>query len=869
MSETPFALAVREWQAGRVESAERACRQAMALDAAAADPYRLLAEICASTGRTGQAIEALTALTARVPNDAAAWRQLADLHARAGAIEPAIAAAEQSLVAEPDHPRGLNNLGHLLIGAGRPEQALPCLRRAIAARPDYAIAHNNLGLALARLDRLDEAIVHYGEALALNPDFAQARSNLSVAERRRAEARAARARAADPSAGPALLARVHELLQRDEVAAALAACDEAMAHEDAAPRVAGLAGLRASALLALDRVTEALAAATDAVAREPGDAQAWIVLGHARLRSDLALPALEAFDAAAALPHFGARAHAGRGLALEALGRADEAIAAFERSVSLDPTDADVFERVGSLMLTLGRHANAQAAFAAARERDPGRPGLLEGEAAALCALGRHEEAVPLLEELGRRAASTPYLAGNLLHARLHCCLWEGLEAVRSALYRAIDAGDPAETPFGCLAHSTQAAVQLRCARLFTQQHAGEARGAPPRDGRAPRGRLRIGYLSADFTDHPVGQLMAPVLEAHDRGRFEIVALSAGARTASALRQRIERSVDAFVDVSALSDADCAAVIRARELDVLVDLGGHTAGSRTPVLAFRPAPVQVSYLGYPGTLGADYVDYLLADRHVIPAGLRGQYAEQIVELPHSYFPGARPGTPPAPVSRAQAGLPEAGVVFCAFNAPYKFTPAMFDTWMRILTAVPDSVLWLRELRPATRQRLAARAAQGGVSRSRLVYAPRVPTHDEHLARLACADLFLDTYPYNAHTTASDALSVAVGVLTLAGETFASRVATSLLHACGLGDLSMSSLEAYERYAIEVGNCEATRRALEARVASRVARAPLFATEGHCRALEAAYEALVDRHARGLPPGPLAIAPPGTVGYPEL
>ena len=377
----------------------------------------------------------------------------------------------------------------------------------------------------------------------------------------------------------------------------------------------------------------------------------------------------------------------------------------------------------------------------------------------------------------------------------------------------------------------------------------------PPRPESA---RLRIAYLSADLRDHAVGQLVAGVIESHDRTRFETFAFSTSADDGSPLRQRIARSFEHFIDAAAWSNEAIAARMAQLHIDIAIDLTVHSTGGRTGALAYRPAPLQISFLGYPGTSGTDCIDYLVADRHVVPESERDSYSEQIIYLPDTYLPSDGVPVSGQAASREQAGLPERGVVFCCFNAHHKISPPLFDAWARLLAQVPDSVLWLRSPSPSARGHLGARLAAHGVDATRLLYAARTATRAEHYARFALADLFLDTYPYNAHTTASEALGVGVPVVTLRGRTFASRVATSLLEACGLGELSTESLAQYERVALELARNPATLAALKGRLRQVRGSAPLFDTRRFSRHLEAAYLEAWRRHCECEPPAVLRV-----------
>jgi predicted O-linked N-acetylglucosamine transferase (SPINDLY family) len=367
--------------------------------------------------------------------------------------------------------------------------------------------------------------------------------------------------------------------------------------------------------------------------------------------------------------------------------------------------------------------------------------------------------------------------------------------------------------------------------------------------------KIRLGYLSNDFQQHATALLMVEMLEAHDRARFELFAYSYGADDGGAMRQRLGARFDGFTDISTLADLAAARLIHADGIQILIDLKGFTAGTRSVLLAYRPAPLQVSFLGYPGTLGgasgAGLCDYLVSDRFVTPLSAAADYSEALACLPHSYQPHGRHAAIGAAPSRLEAGLPEHGLVFCCFNQAYKFTPEVFDVWCKLLAQTPGSVLWLLR-NPVAEGNLRREAMQRGIAPHRLVFADDLP-QAAHLGRLQLADLVLDTLPYNAHTTASDALWAGVPVLTCAGSTFASRVAGSLLHAVGLQQLVTHSLHDYAALAAALAADPRRLRALRAQLACSRLSAPLFDVAAYTLSLEALYGEMWQRHAAGLPP----------------
>jgi predicted O-linked N-acetylglucosamine transferase (SPINDLY family) len=441
-------------------------------------------------------------------------------------------------------------------------------------------------------------------------------------------------------------------------------------------------------------------------------------------------------------------------------------------------------------------------------------------------------------------------------------CRWDKLAARVEALRAQVRSRSNVVEPFTFLAVSHSAEEQRLCAERHVQEKL-PARFAPLWQGtRYRHDRIRLAYLSADYHEHATAYLAAGLFERHDRARFELIGVSYGPHDASPMRGRLERAFERFVDVRNRSDEEAARMLHALEVDVAVDLKGHTTGSRPGILAHRPAPIQAAYLGYPGTMGAPFIDYLLADRVVIPEDERRFYAEKVVYLPGCYqVNDAQRAIAPRTPSRAEAGLPRDGFVFCCFNNNYKILPPVFGAWMRLLRDVPGSVLWLLEDNTAAKRNLQEAARARGIDPARLVFAARLPPA-EHLARHRAADLFLDTLPCNAHTTASDALWAGLPVLTCAGTTFAGRVAASLLSAIGLDELVTSSPQEYEALALALARDPGRLAGLRGRLARERATAPLFDTERFRRGLEAAYAAMWEAWQRGEAPQAFAVEADG-------
>jgi predicted O-linked N-acetylglucosamine transferase (SPINDLY family) len=561
-----------------------------------------------------------------------------------------------------------------------------------------------------------------------------------------------------------------------------------------------------------------------AVGCDPHLAAAWNDLGRVLAQQGmLAEGAASCRRAIAEAPDF-AEAHNNLGNLLQMAGAVEEAVACYGTAVGLRPDYAEAFRNLGSALRRLGRVDEAATALGAARAIDPGF------------------------------ATATAQLAYQLKELSD----WSQLDELTAELIASVEAGSGAVNPFVFLSLDTTPAEQLLCARRW----ASDQLGAAGQRAAASRGeeRITVGYLSADFQEHATAHLIAELFELHDRGRFRVIGYSYGRDDGSAARRQLRGSFDEFEDLLDCSHTESAARIRAGRVDILVDLKGYTTDARPEILVLRPAPVQVSYLGYPGTMGSDAWDYVLVDPVVVPAEEQPYFTERLVHLPDCYQVNDRRRPIATHVlARVECGLRKAGLVFCCFSSAYKITAPMFDIWMRLLAGVPGSVLWLLEangtamanLRREAESRLAGGAA-------RLVFAPSLP-NPEHLARLAIADLFLDTLPYNAHTLASDALWCGCPVITCAGGTFAGRVAASLLQAIGLPDLVTQTLTDYETLALQLALDPDRLRAIRVELAANRLTTALFDSRRFARHLESAFETMWRMHLAGLPPRPFAVA----------
>ncbi|MCD6040438.1 MAG: tetratricopeptide repeat protein [Burkholderiales bacterium] len=626
-----------------------------------------------------------------------------------------------------------------------------------------------------------------------------------------------------------------DALERNDFRFAEAAAREALARAPADGEALYLLG---STLLFEGRAAEALGPLTEAARRLTRRGVAYR-LGHCHLALGDFKRAEEALRGETRSYPESANAHNTLGVALVNQGRQLEALAAFVAALRADALHAEAANNAGNVLRSLGRNAEALPYLQSAVTAQPGLADAHHNLGLVLHALQRYDEAAAAFRHAVELEPRKPYGLGSLVWAELHACQWDSLAAHADALREQVREGVP-QSPFTLLAVSDSPQEQRQCA----EQHLRETLAGPFEPlmpaKRYGHSRLRLAYLSADFHQHATAQLTARLFELHDRSRFEVLGISYGPDDGSAARARLRRAFDKFIDVIDMNDAQAAQALRELEVDIAIDLKGLTANARPGILARRPAPVQATYLGYPGTTGAAFIDYVLADETVVPPAEQRFFSEKAVYLPHTYqVNDATVRIAERTPSRKEARLPEDGFVFCCFNNTWKLTPTMFDVWMRLLSSVPRSVLWLLQPGDAARQNLEDAAFARGVEPSRLVFAPRAP-HPEHLARHRLADLFLDTLPYNAHTTTSDALWAGLPVLTCRGTTFAGRVAAGLLGAAGLPELVTARLADYEARALELARDRHTLALLRDKLARNRLACPLFDNERACRNIEAAY-----------------------------
>jgi len=716
-----------------------------------------------------------------------------------GRYADAIALCDAILADSPDDADALHLRGLALSQCGRPEEGLEGLRRAVALRPGNPLYLNHLGVVLSGMGDLEAAIEAYRAALAIAPDITDIRNNLG-----------------------------HALAKLGHTTEAIEVYQRAVA--DSPRHIAALHGL-GSGLKTLGRVDESLDVFRRALAADPRRADS----------------------------------HYNVATVLQASGRFDEAEAAYNEAIARKSGYADALNNLGTLHEARGRLTEALAAYGRAIDV---RPDYAEAWFNAGNVHDKRDDLAAAMDALTRAVALRPTSIkplGSLITAKKKACDWDGLEALIDGYRNAIAAAAADGTlrdpqPFGALSLPMSAAEHQTIARAVARVRARSAvalRQGPAFDHARTRQSgagepLTVGYLSAGFREHPVAHLIAGLFARHDRSRVRVHGYSLGVDDGSDYRRRIAADFDRFVDVRGIGDWEAASVIHADGVDILVDLTGYTTHARTEIVALRPAPVQVNYLGYPGTMGADFIDYIVVDRTVVPETDAELFDEALVIMPHCYQVADDEQAIADDIpTRTDCGLPDTGFVFCSFNNTYKIDADSFGTWMDVLGQVPDSVLWLFRSNPLCEANLRREAEFRGVDPGRLVFAAREPK-DRHLARHRLADLFLDTFTYNAHTTANDALWAGLPLLTVEGSTFAGRVAASLLRAVGVPEMICADRQEFRTRAAALASDPSALGAVRDRLAANRRTCPMFDTSRFARGLEAAYAEMWRRHCAGEP-----------------
>lgn len=709
--------------------------------------------------------------------------------------------------------------GLALHEKGQLAQAGELYRAALLIDPLHAESIHHLGILALQSQDYGYALQYIRQSIHIAPGNPAAYSNLGMALEDTHQPEAAleaydQAIALKPDNIEALINRGNVLQTLKKWDQALASYDRIIARR---PNMPDAYNNRGNVLRAMNRHEEALSSFDQAIRLKPDFVQAYNNRGIALKELKKLGAALKEFERALALhPHY-AQAHSNRGIVLKELGQTDQALQCFDQAIALKPDYAQAYGNRGGLLQETRQYAAAFDSYERAIELNPD-----------LCALH-----------------------GKRLHTQMHICHWKDFNTRCETITNGLMRGEPIIDPFSLLSLIDSPELQLRAAQIAVAEDYPANTSLGRIQHKTAHSKIRLAYFSPDFRNHPVSFLTVELFEKHDRNRFELIAFSVGKPARDAMQNRVASAFDQYLEVGGQSDTEIAALARELEIDIAVDLGGYTIDSRPGVFALRAAPIQVGYIGYLGTMGATYYDYILAHETLIPPESRHFYTEKIVYLTSYQANDSQRAISDKVWARSELNLPDTGFVFCCFNNNYKYTPATFDSWMRILKAVPDSVLFLYADNPVAQANLEKEAMQRGIESSRLVFGKQLP-REQYLARYRTCDLFLDTLPYNAGTTTSDALWAGLPVLTCTGHAFAARMAASLLMAIDLPELITDSYAAFEAKAIEYATNPVRFNALKQKLSAHRDTTPLFNSELCCQYIESALVHMQDRYLQNLP-----------------
>jgi len=775
-----------------------------------------------SNGQIQEALDIVETLIKDYPEVPLLFNISGACYAGLGQFDRAVMLYEQALTIEPEYAEAHYNLASTLQELGQLDAAVKSYDKSLAIKPNYADAHNNLGNVLKDLKQLEAAVKSYKTAIAIKPDYLEAHYSLGTT--------------------------LQELGQLDD---AVKSYKEVL---DIEPDFAEMHNNLGVIFKELNQKDAARKSLERAVAIKPDFVEAHNNLGNILKELDQLNASVKCYEQAVALKPDYADAHYNLGGAFKDLDQLEAAVKSYERSLAIHPEYADAHYNLGGVFKDLGQLEAAVKSYKKVIVLKPDYAEAYNNLGSALKELGQLDTAIKYYDRAMELKSDIYFTFGESLHTKMQLCIWDDLSSQLDELTNKINNSEKVINPFPLLALIDDPELHMKTAKILVSEKFPQSHVLSKIERYPKHKKIRIGYFSADFRNHPVSTLKTDLYELHDRSQFEIYAFSYGPDTKDEMNLRIKAGVDHFHDVHMMLDKDLAILSRSLEIDIAVDLGGFTQDSRTGLFAIRAAPIQVNYLGYPGTMAANYMDYLIADSTLIPEEKKHHYLEKIVYMPNSFMVNdTKTKLSNRVFTKVETGLPANGFVFCCFNNHYKITPNIFIGWMRILKAVEGSVLWLTDGNSTANINLQKEAKKNGVDENRLIFAPRLDSMKDHLNRIQLSDLFIDTLPYNAHATSSDALRMGLPVLTCVGNSFASRVAASLLNAVNLPELITTTQEQYESLAIQLATHPEKLKIIKDKLVNNLPTAPLYDTPLFTQQLESAYLTMYERYQQGLDP----------------
>ena len=743
-----------------------------------------------------------------------------------GKVQEALDQLDPLIEVSPNDAVLLNIRGACYAQIGEPIMAIKQYEKAVEIDPNYSEAYSNLGITLQELDELEKALESFEKAFALKPEKIETANAISTILQE----------INDPNISINYYKKIIE----------------------SSPRLYIVHFNLGIAYQELNFVDEAINSYKEALDLHPRFADAYLNLGLILEDSQNSAEALVNLEKAIEIEPDNSVILNNLGITLKSLERIDESIIYFEKAIEFAPDDSSIYYNLGITLRELNRTDDAIKNFDKAILLDPNNGELYFHLGEAYKAKKYHSKALFALEKAYSINPDIAFLLGSIVNTKMDLCLWDDLNDNLNFLTRKISNNEEAVTPFPLLALMDDPKIQLKVSQIYANLNYPYNDDMSPIKPYLNHKKIRLGYFSADFHNHPTMHLMAELFELHDKNKFELVAFSFGPDQKDKWRKRVVKSFYKFIDVSLKSDLEISKLSREMEIDIAINLGGYTQSSRTGVFANLAAPVQVNFLGFPGTMGAKYIDYIVADHSLITSENENHFSEKIVYMPDSYQSNLSVREVSNQIlSRQQLGIPEKGFVFSCFNSIHKITPQTFESWMRIMKSVDESVLWLYGNNEDATSNISNIASKYGVDKNRIIYAKNLPV-EEHLNRISKAGLFLDTLPYNAHTTASDALRMGLPVLTLIGNSFASRVAASLLNAVNMPELITTTREQYESLAIELALDSDKLAGIKNKLINNLPKTALFNCQTFTKNLELAFDEMYQKSQSELKPEHIVV-----------
>jgi len=782
--------------------------------------FNILGACYKSLGQLEESVKMFETAVIIKPDYAEAYKNLGISFKSLGQLDAAVQSFKQAIIIERGFVDAHYNLAVTLKELGQLNDAAKSYKKVITINPNFAEAHNNLGNVLKDLEYLDDAVKSYKKAITINPNFAEAHNNLGNV--------------------------LKDLEYLDD---AVKSYNKAITIN---PNFAEAHNNLGNVLKDLEYLDDAVKSYNKATTIVPNFAEAHYNKGIVLKKLKKLDDAVKSFKKAIALKPGFAEAHNNLGSSFYGLGQFSEAIECFDRVFSINPNSSEAHNNLGSVLTDLHRTNEAIKCYEKAIEIKPDYAEAFANLGAIYRSRKILDKALVCFERANMINPKMDFIFGDIVNTKMKLCIWGDWPKLLEELKNRVNDNKKVLQPFALLGLIDDPELHGKASKLFANYFYPQNHDLP-KIGRYPKHKkIRIGYFSADFRVHAVATLTAELYETHDRNRFEIHAFSFGPDTKDEMNLRIKAGVDHFHDVRTMSFKETVELSRSFEIDIAIDLGGYTAKARTAIFAMSAAPIQVSYIGYLGTMGASYYDYLVADPIMIPEKNQKYYSEKIAYLPNFQVNDSKESPPEIFFTRQDLGLPKEGFVFCCFNNTYKITPTTFDSWARILKNVKGSVLLIFAKDKSTKENLTKEITLRGVDSKRLIFGDRL-ARPEYLARYRVADLFLDTCPYNAGTTASDALRMGLPVLTLKGNSYPSRMAASIVNAVNLSELITTSYEEYESLAIELAMNPKKLNTIKDKLVANLSKAPLYNTPLFTRNLESAYTMMYERYQNGIGP----------------